>query len=127
MVESESRFQPNLLILVIILKLLHNVCIIFENDHDIVFFLQGHDTITSATSFIIYELAKHADIQEKVLQEIFDVVGIDCNEEIRLRQFKELNYLDRVVKEVMRIFPTVPLLEREVAEDITLGMVIFVT
>ena len=41
----------------------------------LLFFLAGYETTASTISFLIYNLTIHPDIQEKVYQEIVDVVG----------------------------------------------------
>ena len=39
------------------------------------FLLAGYDTTSGTLSFLLYNLAVHPDIQEKLAQEIEDVVG----------------------------------------------------
>lgn len=41
-------------------------------------FVVGHDTTASGISWVLYCLAKHSDIQEKVYKEINDTIGDDA-------------------------------------------------
>lgn len=86
-----------------------------------IFLLQGHDTVTSATSFTIYEIANHQDIQEKILEELRLVFGENFEEPFTYNNVKNLNYLARVIKEGLRLYPSVAMYQREVTEDVTIG------
>lgn len=41
------------------------------------FHCQGHDTTASALAFILYNIAKHEDIQRKCYEEIQNILGSD--------------------------------------------------
>lgn len=62
-------------------------------------------------------LALHQDVQEKAYQEVNSVIIDDFDEE----KIRELEYVEMVVKETLRLFPTVPLTYRKATEDILLG------
>ncbi|KAK9679812.1 Cytochrome P450 [Popillia japonica] len=85
------------------------------------FLFGGHDTVASTISFGLYELAKHPKIQTKILEEIESVVGVDKTEAITIQHLSEMDYLDRVVKEILRLYPAAPLIERELEEDVFLN------
>lgn len=57
--------------------------------------------------------------QEKLYNEIITVVG--NAEEITLDHINEMIYLDAVIKEALRLFPTAPATLRSTSEDIKLG------
>ena len=40
---------------------------------------------------------------------------------VTMEDFKELRYMDCVIKETMRLYPIVPMFAREVSEDCTIG------
>jgi len=64
--------------------------------------LAGHETTANATAFTFYLLSAHPEIEQKVIQEVDEVLGD------RVPTFDEvskLKYLDLVVKESMRIYP----------------------
>ncbi|KAL4708370.1 hypothetical protein ACJJTC_019606 [Scirpophaga incertulas] len=79
----------------------------------------GTDTSAVAIGYTMMMLAKYPDIQEKVYQEIFDVFG-NSDRPIVKGDLIQLRYLERVVKETLRLFPPVPFIIRKVQEDITL-------
>ncbi|XP_022901352.1 cytochrome P450 4C1-like [Onthophagus taurus] len=88
------------------------------------FLFAGHDTVGACIAFSLYLLAKNPKVQERLLSEIKEVIG-ECNDVISLPLLKELNYLDRVLKECMRFYPPVGLFEREVMEDVEIkGLII---
>ncbi|KRT82401.1 cytochrome P450 [Oryctes borbonicus] len=82
------------------------------------FLFGGHDTISSTISFGLFELTRNPDVQERLFEEIESVVGIDKDEPITLGHLNEMGYMDRVVKEVFRLYPAAPLIERELQEEV---------
>lgn len=48
-------------------------------------------------------------------------MGPDTNEPITLRKLNDLNYLDLVLKESLRMFPPVPMINRQTREDVELN------
>ncbi|KAF5304212.1 hypothetical protein FQR65_LT08019 [Abscondita terminalis] len=82
------------------------------------FMIAGSDTTASVNSFTFIMLGMHPDIQEKVFQEVMVVVGPDRS--IRHDDLNKLTYLDRVIRETMRLFPVGPSLVRDVSRNIQL-------
>ncbi|CAH1402047.1 unnamed protein product [Nezara viridula] len=78
------------------------------------FMFAGHDTVSSALSFVIYNLAVHQDVQEKVYAEVMEVLGDSKPTYQSLMNFK---YLERVIKETMRLYPSVPYIGRRLKKD----------
>ncbi|KAH7698761.1 CYP4A5 protein [Aphelenchoides avenae] len=64
--------------------------------------------------------ATHPALQEKVYEEICSVLG-EGEVDLTLDTINELRYLDMCVKEAMRIFPTVPFMDRRLQHDMELG------
>lgn len=81
------------------------------------FMFEGHDTTTSGITFALYCLATHPEVQQKVVREIHDVIGEDKKTPVTLQMLNDLNYLDLVLKEVLRLYPSVPLFGRLIEED----------
>uniref|UniRef100_A0A182Q668 Uncharacterized protein n=1 Tax=Anopheles farauti TaxID=69004 RepID=A0A182Q668_9DIPT len=82
------------------------------------FMFAGHDTTTSCISFAAYHLARDATIQQRVYEEIQAIVGPDARtQELTYGTLQELKYLDMVIKETLRINPSVPIIGRRSAGD----------
>lgn len=86
------------------------------------FMFEGHDTTTSGISFTLYHLAKYQDVQQKLYEEIIRVLGNDKKSgKLTNVQIQELEYLDMVVKESMRLIPPVPIIGRTLLEDMEMN------
>ncbi|XP_050503187.1 cytochrome P450 4C1-like isoform X13 [Diabrotica virgifera virgifera] len=87
------------------------------------FLIAATDTTASGLCSIFTMLGMFQDIQQKVFEELIDILGPDR------RAFPDdlpqLKYLERVVKESLRLFPPVPLIGRTLHEDIDGGDMIF--
>ncbi|KOB57388.1 Uncharacterized protein OBRU01_24696, partial [Operophtera brumata] len=76
----------------------------------------GTDTLAVAVGYTLKLLGKYPEIQEKVYQELREVFG-DTDRPLEKEDLMKLRYLDRVVKESLRLFPPVPFIIRKVLED----------
>lgn len=80
--------------------------------------IAGTDTSASAVEWALSELIRHPRCMKKLQKELEQVVGMGRHvEELHL---ENLDYLDSVVKETLRLHPVVPLLIHESVEDCTL-------
>ncbi|XP_034242352.1 cytochrome P450 6k1-like [Thrips palmi] len=77
-----------------------------------VFFVAGYETTSTTTSFTLYELAKHPDIQKKLIEEV-DGVMAKHNGQPTYDAIMEMPYMEMVIQETMRMYPPVPFLTRE--------------
>ncbi|ETE58963.1 Cytochrome protein, partial [Ophiophagus hannah] len=80
------------------------------------FMFEGHDTTAVALSWAIYLLASHPEIQRKVHSELDEVFG-DSDHHITMEDLKNLRYLECVIKEALRLFPSVPVFARNLNEE----------
>ncbi|CAN7977802.1 unnamed protein product, partial [Ixodes persulcatus] len=85
------------------------------------FMFEGHDTTQMAISWCLYLLGLYPKVQAKVHEELDEVLQKDLEKDVTMDDLKKLKYLDCVVKECQRLYPSVPFIGRTVTEEITLG------
>lgn len=83
------------------------------------FMFEGHDTTAAGISWTLYILGCYPDVQEKVFEEM-NMIFDGTDRAATLADLNEMKYLERVIKESMRIFPPVPILGRILSEDVQL-------
>ncbi|EDS33785.1 cytochrome P450 4c3 [Culex quinquefasciatus] len=82
------------------------------------FMFAGHDTTTSCISFAAYHIARNPAVQQKLYDEMVQVLGPDFkNTQLTYSNLQELKYLEMTIKEVLRIHPSVPVIGRKSAHD----------
>ncbi|GJE90539.1 cytochrome P450 [Phanerochaete sordida] len=72
------------------------------------FIITGNDTSTQTLSFLIWELARHPDVQERLREELKTFPGEPSFDDLQTK----LPYLDAVLKETLRLYPGLPYMER---------------
>ncbi|KAF7994760.1 hypothetical protein HCN44_004232 [Aphidius gifuensis] len=81
-----------------------------------VFFTGGFETSSSVLSMALGELAIHPEIQTKLRNEILEY--LDRNKgQVTYDMTNAMPYLDMVVKETLRKYPPLPILDREALDD----------
>ncbi|KAI6184265.1 hypothetical protein M3Y97_00577600 [Aphelenchoides bicaudatus] len=80
------------------------------------FMFEGHDTTSSGMSWTLWCIAHHADVQQKVLEEVDSVFGCS-NRSCTMDDLKNLPYLEQCIKESHRLFSPVPLMFRKTEKD----------
>ncbi|XP_072380552.1 cytochrome P450 4C1-like isoform X1 [Diabrotica undecimpunctata] len=83
------------------------------------FIIAGSDTSASTSCYAFIMLGLHSNLQDKVYDEIMEVVG--PHGRIEGSDLPKLKFLDRFIKETLRLFPAGGILARAVDEDIDLG------
>jgi cytochrome P450 family 4 len=83
------------------------------------FTFEGHDTTSSAMTFTLLLLAHHPEAQEGIFQEIHEVTNE--RDEITMDDLNKMNYMERVLKESMRLYPPVPFISRSFNEDVQIS------
>ncbi|GAA1558713.1 cytochrome P450 [Actinomadura kijaniata] len=81
--------------------------------------LAAHHTTGVAISWTLYLLARHPDAAKRVVDELDQVLGDRAVPEYG--DLRRLTYLDRVLRETMRLYPPGPYGAREATEDLVLG------
>ncbi|KAL9697463.1 hypothetical protein quinque_000904 [Culex quinquefasciatus] len=79
----------------------------------------AHETSALTVSYTCLLLAMHPKIQAKVIAEMNEVF-YDSSVEITLDTLKQLEYTERVIKEVLRLLPAVPIGARQTNSELFL-------
>ncbi|XP_014488270.1 PREDICTED: cytochrome P450 4g15-like isoform X2 [Dinoponera quadriceps] len=77
----------------------------------------GHGTIATTSSFVLCVLGYLSEIQARVHEEL-DSIFHDSDRQCTFQDTIEMKYLERVILETLRLFPTVPLFARKLNKDI---------
>jgi len=85
------------------------------------FMFEGHDTTTSAIGFCLYNLAKYPDEQQKAFNEIRDIFGDEIDRTLTLQDLNDMSYLELIIKESLRLYPSVPFYGRKIRKDFYLN------
>jgi cytochrome P450 len=86
-------------------------------DHVITIFMAGHETTAMAMTWVWYLLSQHPAVESKLHAELDSVLGGRAPSQ---EDLANLTYTRMVIEETMRIYPTVPAMEREALADDTL-------
>ena len=79
------------------------------------FMFEGHDTTTSGISWTLYCLAKYPEHQEKIRDEVRNVLM--GREWLEYDDLKDLTYTQWCIKEAMRLYPPVIEIHRQLSKD----------
>ena len=70
--------------------------------------LASRDTTSTLLSWIVWNFARHPDVFAKLLQEVDSTLGVkDAAREPDWQQLKDMKYLQAVLSETLRMFPSV--------------------
>ncbi|CAH1400212.1 unnamed protein product [Nezara viridula] len=81
------------------------------------FMIAGHNPSTSSLKFLHFLLANHPDVQEKVYDEQMHIFGDDKRTPTS-QDLQKMTYLEMVIKESLRLYPSVPMYSRLLDEDL---------
>lgn len=80
---------------------------------------EGHDTTAAGSSFFLSMMGIHQDIQDKVIAELDTIFG-DSDRPATFADTLEMKYLERCLMETLRMYPPVPIIARQLQEDLKL-------
>jgi len=80
--------------------------------------LAGHDTTALTLTYTWFLLSEHPEVEAQVHEELDEVVG---DERPGMDHVRELDYLEWVIQEAMRLYPPVYTMFREPTEDVELS------
>merc|ERR1719356_1976356 len=81
------------------------------------FLIAGKDTTAQAMAWCLWNIAQHPAVEEKILQECREVCG---DGPLSYDMINRLDYLEAVIREGLRLHPSVPLDFKQVLADDTL-------
>ncbi|XP_037518356.1 cytochrome P450 4V2 isoform X1 [Rhipicephalus sanguineus] len=84
-------------------------------------FIGGFETTAVSIAYTLFLLGNHPEVQAKVHEEIDAIFAEDMERDVTVEDIKQMKYLECVVKESMRLYPPVPLIARDVDEDMKVG------
>ncbi|XP_007993806.3 cytochrome P450 4F12 isoform X1 [Chlorocebus sabaeus] len=84
------------------------------------FMFAGHDTTASGLSWVLYNLARHPEYQERCRQEVQELLKDRDPKEIEWDDLAQLPFLTMCLKESLRLHPPAPFISRRCAQDIVL-------
>lgn len=78
--------------------------------------IAGHDTSTALLSWVLYLLGSHAEARQAVVAEIDAVLGQE-DAPPTVEQVNQLEFLDQVIKETLRLYPPIHMGNRRMAQE----------
>ncbi|XP_047387540.1 leukotriene-B4 omega-hydroxylase 3 isoform X4 [Sciurus carolinensis] len=84
------------------------------------FMFEGHDTTASGLSWVLYNLARHPEYQERCRQEVRELLRDRDPKEIEWDDLAQLPFLTMCIKESMRLHPPVTVISRRCTQDVAL-------
>ncbi|XP_030886827.1 cytochrome P450 4F1-like isoform X4 [Leptonychotes weddellii] len=84
------------------------------------FMFEGHDTTASGLSWVLYNLAKHPEYQERCRQEVQELLRDREPQEIEWDDLAQLPFLTMCIKESLRLHPSVTVIARRCTQDVRL-------
>ena len=82
----------------------------------------GHDTTGWTLTYVLFLLGHHPEVQEKVQEEIDSFFNsFEKESDITIDSLKELKYLEAVIKETLRLYTPIPLVTRQIDQDLHLN------
>ncbi|XP_050444381.1 cytochrome P450 4C1-like isoform X2 [Adelges cooleyi] len=106
--------------------------ILLENEHQMTFnqirdeiitiIGAGHDTTATTNACTIFMLATHQDVQNKVWEELLAIFSSgDPDRQPTYEDLQKMDYLERVIKETLRLYTVTPLFGRKVEKETMIG------
>ncbi|CAB0041942.1 unnamed protein product [Trichogramma brassicae] len=89
------------------------------NEEVSTFIFEGHDTTALAMCYAILLLAENKEAQKKAREEVEEFLK-PKNGVMDTLDLQKMNYLERCIKETIRLYPSVPMIARRIDEDLQL-------
>ncbi|XP_022822866.1 cytochrome P450 4c3-like [Spodoptera litura] len=82
--------------------------------------IAGNDTTALVISYVLLLLGEHQDAQEEVYKELKMIFG-DSQRRPTKEDITKMDYLDRVIRETMRLYTVVPIIGRKTQKELKLS------
>ncbi|XP_044267154.1 cytochrome P450 4c3-like isoform X3 [Tribolium madens] len=82
------------------------------------FMFAGHDTTATAISFILFCIANHNEVQDQIIEEQKRLFGQEQNPNVTFTNLQEMEFLECVIKEGLRLYTPVPLYGRQIDQNV---------
>lgn len=92
----------------------------FLRDTVITIVLAARDTTAMTLTWCLYELAKNPTVVAELRTEIVTKLGMDASRRPTYEDLKSMPFLQRVLNETLRLYPSIPYNAREAARDTSL-------
>ncbi|MGE0499461.1 MAG: bifunctional cytochrome P450/NADPH--P450 reductase [Rhizobiaceae bacterium] len=87
----------------------------------ITFLIAGHETTSGLLSFTLYFLLNHPDVLARAYDEVDRVLGRDIGVAPTFQQVNQLAYVQQILNEALRLWPTAPAIGLYPYEDEVIG------
>jgi len=78
------------------------------------FFIAGHETTAIAMTWALYLIAHHDDTQTRIREELLSI----SPSQVTYKDLSNMPFTKAVFYEAMRLFPSIPIIGREVIDDV---------
>ncbi|XP_067209294.1 cytochrome P450 4C1-like [Linepithema humile] len=120
-----TKSNNNTFLFDVLLEALHKEKITLQecDDHMFTMLFTAIDTTAITMNFVIFMLANFPEVQEKAYKELSEIYGIESPKSVPIEydDLQKMEYLNRVIKETMRLFLAAPLIGRILTEDLKIG------
>ncbi|XP_063236317.1 cytochrome P450 4C1-like isoform X2 [Bacillus rossius redtenbacheri] len=89
-------------------------------DHVKTTIIAGYETTLASLSWTLFLLGKHKDVQLKVYEEQQSIFH-GSDKHVSTEDVKKMKYLKQVIEEAARLYPPVPVVLRQIEEDVSIG------
>jgi len=69
----------------------------------------------------MYVLGKHPSVQDRILKELNEQIRNFDEQTLSVKDLNNLDFLERTIKEVQRLYPPVPYVGRQIYKPFTMG------
>lgn len=85
------------------------------------FMFAGVDTTSVTLSWVMYVLGQHPHVQDRIVKELNEKIPNFGDGKLTVNILGDLEYLGRTIKEVLRLYPSVPFIGRQIYKPLKIG------